>query len=173
MKEYKIGELSAITGVKSGTIRFYEKHGFIETIFLPVKRRLPNPEKYDPNERVMNISLDKIERDNPILCEYNIPLSEISPVNNPHYKVLETGEAEFIGWIARKLSTNVSVRIFLVDIEFMVTVSEGFGYGSDEGSIRFYHRTTCLQSIWRISDSRLSKAAICFHQPILVIITAI
>lgn len=171
MKEYKIGELSAITGVKSGTIRFYEKHGFIETIFLPVKRRLPNPEKYDPNERVMNISLDEIERDNPILCEYNIPLSEISPVNNPHYKVLETGEAEFIGWIAaRKLSTNVSVRIpFRVDIEFMADrESERFGYGSDEGSIRFYHGNNMFAiNMENKADSRLSKAAICFHQPIL------
>lgn len=40
---YRIGELSGITGVKSGTIRFYEKCGFIETA-----ARLPN------NYRVFN-----------------------------------------------------------------------------------------------------------------------
>lgn len=140
-------------------------------IFLPVKRRLPNPEQYEPNERVLNISLDEIERDNPVLYGYNIPLSEISPVNNPYYKVLETGEAEFIGWIAaRKLSTNVSVRIpFRVDIEFMADrESERFGYGCDEGSIRFYHGNNMFGiNMESKADSRLSKEAICFHQPIL------
>ena len=34
---YRIGEVSEITGVKAGTIRFYEKCGFLETV-----ERLPN-----------------------------------------------------------------------------------------------------------------------------------
>lgn len=34
---YQIGELSELTGVKEGTIRFYEKCGFLETV-----ERLPN-----------------------------------------------------------------------------------------------------------------------------------
>ncbi|MCR5617563.1 MAG: MerR family transcriptional regulator [Clostridiales bacterium] len=34
---YKIGEISSITGVKAGTVRFYEKCGFLEEI-----QRLPN-----------------------------------------------------------------------------------------------------------------------------------
>jgi len=63
----------------------------------------------------------------------------MTPINDPYYKVLETGEAEFIGWIAaRRISTGVFVRIpFRVDITFMADrESEKFGYGSDEGSIR-------------------------------------
>ncbi len=140
-------------------------------VFLPVKRRLPNADQYDPNEQVLNISLDEIEQANPVLYEDNIPLSEISLVNHPDYKVLESGEAEFIGWIAaRKLSTNVSVRIpFRVDIEFMADrESERFGYGSDEGSIRFYHGNNLFAiNMENKADNRLSKEAICFHQPIL------
>lgn len=140
-------------------------------VFLPVKRRLPNAEQYDPNEQVLKISLDEVERANPVLYEHNIPLSEISLVNHPDYKVLETGEAEFIGWIAaRKLSTNVSVRVpFRVDIEFMADrESERFGYGSDEGSIRFYHGNNLYAvNMENKADNRLSKEAICFHEPVL------
>lgn len=140
-------------------------------VFLPVKRRLPNAELYDPNEQILNITMDEIERLNPVLWEYDIPLSQITPVNDPYYQVLETGEAEFIGWIpARKLSTNVSVRIpFRVDMEFMADrESEQFGYGSDEGSIRFYHGNNLFAiNMENKADRRLSKEAICFNQPIL------
>ncbi len=34
---YKVGELAKVTGVKEGTIRFYEKCGFLEKV-----ERLPN-----------------------------------------------------------------------------------------------------------------------------------
>ncbi|MBB2183373.1 hypothetical protein H0486_10835 [Lachnospiraceae bacterium MD1] len=46
--------------------------------------------------------------------------------------------------------------------------SERFGYGSDEGSIRFYHGN-CMFGInmENKADKRLSKEAICFHQPII------
>ena len=111
-------------------------------LFLPVKRRLPDAANYDPNQQISDISLSEIERANPILYEYNIPLAEITPIDNPHYRILETGEAEYICWIAaRKLSTNVSVKIpFRVDIEFKAeSESQRFGYGTDEGSICFYH----------------------------------
>jgi hypothetical protein len=105
------------------------------------------------------------------LYEYNVPLEGITPVNHPHYKIMETGEAEFIGWIAaRKLSTNVSVRIpFRVDIEFMADCeSERFGYGSDEGSIRIYHGNHMFAiNMENKADSRLSKEAVGFHQPLI------
>lgn len=29
---YRVGEVSALTGVKAGTIRFYEKCGFLENV---------------------------------------------------------------------------------------------------------------------------------------------
>ena len=140
-------------------------------LFLPVKRRLPDAANYDPNEQVTNINLPEIEEANPVLYEFDIPLKEIAPVNNPHYKILETGEAEYICWIAaRKLSTNVSVRIpFRVDIEFKAdNESERFGYGSDEGSICFYHGNNLFGiNMENKADSRLSKEAICFNQPML------
>ncbi|NLO40149.1 MAG: MerR family transcriptional regulator [Ruminiclostridium sp.] len=140
-------------------------------VFLPVKRRLPDTNQLDLNEQVQGISPDEIEQANPVLFESSIPLTEITPVNEPHYKVLETGEAEFIGWIAaRKLSTNVSVRIpFRVDIEFKADrESERFGYGSDEGSIRIYHGNNLFAiNMENKADSRLSKEALCFHQPIV------
>ncbi|NLG88499.1 MAG: MerR family transcriptional regulator [Clostridiaceae bacterium] len=139
-------------------------------IYVPVKRRLPAAEQYDQYETVTDIALDEIERDNPVLCEYNVPLAEITPVNNPHYRILETDEAEFIGWIAaRRLSTNVSVRIpFRIDIEFMADrESERFGYGSDEGSIRIYHGNSMFAvNMENKADSRLSKEAICFNEPL-------
>ncbi len=140
-------------------------------LFLPVKRRLPDLANYDPNEQILNISPSEIEDANPVLYEYDISLKEITPVNNPHYKVLETGEAEFICWITpRKLSTNVSVRIpFRVDIEFKAeSESERFGYGSDEGSICFYHGNNLFGiNMENKADSRLSKEALCFNQPML------
>ncbi|WP_055668815.1 MerR family transcriptional regulator [Desnuesiella massiliensis] len=140
-------------------------------IFLPVKRRLPDAEHYDPNEQISNINLVEIEHENPVLYEYNIPLTEITPIYDPHYEVLETGEVEYICWIAtRKLSTNVSVKIpFRVDIEFKAeNESERFSYGSDEGSIRFYHGNNLFGiNMENKADSRLSKEAICFNQPIL------
>lgn len=140
-------------------------------IFLPVKRRLPDAEQYDPNEQISNIGLKEIERENPVLYEYNIPLNEITPVCDPHYKVLETGEAEYICWISdRKLSTNVSVKIpFRVDIEFKAEKdSERFGFGSDEGGIRIYHGNNLYGiNMENKADSRLSKEAICFNQPML------
>jgi DNA-binding transcriptional MerR regulator len=54
-------------------------------LYLPVKRRLPNLEQYDPNEQVANISLTEIEQANPILKEYSAPLAEVTPINDPHY----------------------------------------------------------------------------------------
>ncbi len=132
---------------------------------------MPNAEQYDPNERINDISFAEIEQANPALYEYNVPLAGITPVYFPHYKVLASGEAEYVAWIAaRKLSTNVSVKIpFRVDMEFKAeAASERFGYGSDEGSIRFYHGNNLYGiNMENKADSRLSKEAICFSQPVL------
>lgn len=140
-------------------------------VFIPVKKRIPDASHYDENDLIESISLCEIEKDNPVFLEFNIPLNEITPILDPHYAILESGEAEYISWIsARKLSTNVSVEIpFRVDIEFKVEdKSKRFGYGSDEGSIRFYHGNNLFGiNMENKADSRLSKEAICFNQPIL------
>jgi hypothetical protein len=88
-----------------------------------------------------------------------------------HITVLDTGEAEYIGWIAaRKLSTNILIKVpFRVDIEFLVEKeSEEFGYGSEEGSIRFYHGNNLYGiNMENKADSSMKKQSICFNQPIL------
>lgn len=140
-------------------------------IYLPVKKRLPVAEHYDPNVQLSDIAFTEIEQANPVLRQYNIPLTEVTPIYYPHYEVLETGEAEYICWIsARTLSTNVSVKIpFRVDMEFKAEdKSERFGYGCDEGSIRFYHGNKLFGiNMENKADSRLSQEAICFNQPIV------
>jgi DNA-binding transcriptional MerR regulator len=140
-------------------------------LFLPVKRRRLDVMLYDPNEQISDISPAEIEHSNPVLYEYNLPLTEITPVYDSHYKVLESGEAEYICWIAdRKLSTNVSVKIpFRVDMEFKVDQeSERYWYGSDEGSIRIcYGNYLFAVNMENKADSRLSKEALCFTQPMI------
>lgn len=141
------------------------------TLYLPVKRRLLDTKHHTKIELIDVKDAKQIEVENPILKEYNVSLNEITPIYSPDYKVLETGVAEYVSYItARKLSTNVSVKLpFRVDIEFMVDKeSERFGFGSDEGSIRFYHGNHMYGiNMENKADSRLSKEAICFQQPIL------
>ena len=49
---YKIGEISKLTGVKEGTIRFYEKCGFLEEV-----KRLPNGYRTYNDHHVFQIRL--------------------------------------------------------------------------------------------------------------------
>lgn len=140
-------------------------------IYLTVKRRIFNSIHYETNIQINDISVPEIENANPILNEHNIDFSKITPIYNPHYKVLDDGVAEFICWITpRMLSTNVAVKIpFRVDIEFLVeSDSERYGYGADEGSLWFSHgnNTYCINAE-NCADSRLSKHAIVFNQPVI------
>jgi len=64
-----------------------------------------------------------------------VPLDSITPINNPHYRVNNNGEAEYTGWIStRVLNTNKSVKLpFRVDIEFKILdLDERYGYGDSE-----------------------------------------
>lgn len=139
-------------------------------LFLPVKSRMPNAALYVPNERVDHISQREIEDSNPVLWERRIPMDQLIPILNPHYRVTESGEAEYIAYIdKRQLSTGVCVKIpFRVDIEFRVDeASSKFAHGSDEGSIRFLHGNNMYGiNMENNSESGLSKQAICFNQPV-------
>lgn len=113
-------------------------------LYVPVKKRVADSSLFNratelpPNA----ITIAEIESKNPVLWEANVPLDKITPINHPHYRVLENGEAEYTGWIStRVLNTNVSVKLpFRVDIEFRLAGDdEKFGYGDHEGSIIFYH----------------------------------
>ena len=111
-------------------------------LLVPVKKRMADPSLFDKPEEVTGISIEEIEEANPILWTEDVPLGSLTPINNPHYRVNDDGEAEYTGWIStRVLNTNVSVKLpFRVDIEFRLAgVDERFGYGDCEGSVIFYH----------------------------------
>ncbi|MDF2925479.1 MAG: putative transcriptional regulator [Paenibacillaceae bacterium] len=143
------------------------------SLLVPVKKRLANPALFDAPEEVTGISIIDIETVNPALWAVDVPLDSLTPMNGAHYRVLDNGEAEYTGWIStRVLNTNVAVKLpFRVDIEFRVDEnSAGFRYGSDEGSIIFYHGTY-LTNVFGVNmenhaDEILWREAVCFHQPI-------
>lgn len=141
-------------------------------LFLAVKKRLPDVSLYDLNELLHDISLKEIEEANQILWQVDVGMDKLIPILSPYYHVNEWGEAEYIPYIDKRLlSTNIEVKLpFRVDIEFKVDYeSYRFGYGSTEGSMRFYHGD--LRFMYGINmennpDDRLSQEAICFNQPI-------
>lgn len=145
------------------------------SLLIPVKKRLANPALFDKPEELEpgSITVEEIEAQNPVLWIEDVPMDKLIPINSPHYCITEQGEAEYISWIStRVLSTNVAVKLpFRVDIEFRIgEESGGYGHGSNEGSIRFYHGED-LNYVFGINmdnnpDERLSQEAICFHQPV-------
>ena len=111
-------------------------------MLVPVKKRVADASLFGAAAEVTGISVAEIEAASPVLWASDVPLESITPINSPHYKVLEDGTAEFTCWIStRALGTNVSVRLpFRVDMEFMlVGGDEQYGYGDHEGSMYFYH----------------------------------
>ncbi|NJD04228.1 MAG: MerR family transcriptional regulator [Ruminiclostridium sp.] len=113
-------------------------------LLVPVKKRLADPALFErPKEIAPDaINIKEIEAQNPVLWMVDVPLDKLTPINNPHYQVLDNGEVEYTGWIStRVLNTNVAIKLpFRVDIEFRLEGNdERFGYGDSEGSLIFYH----------------------------------
>ncbi|HML49153.1 MAG TPA: MerR family transcriptional regulator, partial [Clostridia bacterium] len=145
------------------------------SLLVPVKKRLADPKLFGQPEELDpgSVTIEAIERANPVLWSVDVVMDRLIPINRPHYRVTEAGEAEFISWIStRVLSTNAAVKLpFRVDVEFRVgEESGGWGHGRKEGSIRFHHGDD-LNYLFGINmdndpDERLSQEAICFHQPI-------
>ena len=148
-------------------------------LYVPVKKRIPDVSLYPRPVEITDITEDEINGQNPILWEKVVALDKITPINAPHYRVLDSGEAEYTGWIStRTLNTNVSVKLpFRVDIDFRVPMDdEQFGYGDSEGSIVFYHGSDSYNSgvnlkimdfgINMNNHSSCREEAISFHQPI-------
>lgn len=113
------------------------------SLYVPVKKCVPDPALYGKPVEIPadRITIADIERREHVLWEKEVPMDALTPVNTPHFRVLDNGEAEYTGWIStRVLNTNVAVKLpFRVDIEFRLAGDdERFEYGSDEGSIRFY-----------------------------------
>lgn len=148
-------------------------------LYVPVKKRMPDAALYPKPVEVTDITEEEINDQNPLLWEKEVALDKITPVNAPHYRVLDSGEAEYTGWIsARTLNTNVFVKLpFRVDIDFRVPMNdEQFGYGDSEGSIIFYHGFNSYNSgvnlkimdfgINMNNHSNCREEAISFHQPV-------
>lgn len=148
-------------------------------LYVPVKKRIPDVTLYPRPTEVTDITADEINIQNPILWEKEVALDKITPINDPHYRVLDSGEAEYTGWVsARILNTNVSVKLpFRVDIDFRVPMDdEQFSYGASEGSVIFYHGSDSYDNgvnlgimdfgINMNNSSSFREEAISFHQPI-------
>lgn len=148
-------------------------------LYVPVKKRIPDAALYPRSTEITDITADEINNQNPVLWEKEVELNKITPINGPHYRVLESGEAEYTGWIStRTLNTNVSVKLpFRADIDFRVPMDdEQFGYGDSEGSIIFYHGADSYEigvnlgimdfGINMNNRSSVREEAISFHQPV-------
>jgi len=141
------------------------------SMFVPIKKRLPDVALFDAPQEVADISFAEIEAANPVLWAVDVPLDKLTPINNPHYKVLENGEIEYTGWIStRVLSTNVEVKLpFRVDVEFRcMSTGERFSYGDSEGSIILYHGDELSYHYGINMGNRrdMPEEALRFHQPI-------
>jgi DNA-binding transcriptional MerR regulator len=140
-------------------------------LYLPVRQRKPNFVDYPEFQVVENISLEEIEKANPVLKVYDVDFHKITPVYFPHFKVLENGEAEFQAWISKRyLDTNVAVRLpFRIDIEFLAEEkSEEYLWGTSEGSLWFSHgNCTYTMNGENFADNAQKQHAIIFQQPVL------
>ena len=152
-----------------------DNHRALVSLMVPVKKRLADPALYHKPEELSGITVQEIEKQNPVLWEVDVPLDNLVPINNPYYKVLETGEVEYISWIStRVLSTNVAVKLpFRVDVEFRVGDGAEYAAGTTEGSICLYHGQHSKDhnyvfgiNMGNNADPRLSQEAIRFHQPV-------
>ena len=146
-------------------------------LLLPVKKRLADPSLFDQQKEkeVDSISIEQIESANPILWEVNVSLDKLTPINYPHYRVLENGEIEYTGWMeTRVLNANIDVKFPLrVDIEYRVDFESAmFRYGNSEGGIQFYHGSELSYPFGvnteNTPDEKSSKEAISFYQPIFM-----
>ena len=117
----------------------------------------------------------EIEAANPILWTTEVPLDTLKPINHPHYKMLDSGELEYIGWIStRVLSTEVKVKLpFRVDVEFRLGDGKQYGHGATEDCICLYHGEHGLNhnygfgvNMGNYADENISAEALTFHQPI-------
>jgi len=152
-----------------------DEHRALVSLFVPVKKRLPNPALFGDPVKLPHgaISIEEIEAQNPIIWSKDATMDKLVPINHPHYRVTDDGEAEFISWIStRVLSTNIFVKLpYRLDIEFKLGAdSGGYGYGSKDGCICVFHGMDVNYflgiNMHNSPDSRLSQEALVFHQPI-------
>ncbi|MCL2674507.1 MAG: hypothetical protein FWE92_04165, partial [Defluviitaleaceae bacterium] len=132
-------------------------------LLVPVKKRLADPALFAKPEEITDISVEEIEAQNPALWTVDVKLDQLTPINDPHYKVLKNGEIEVIGWIlTRVLNTNVNAKLpFRVDMDFRV--GEQSNPGLDDGSVRLYHGNHGLDHSYPFG---INEEGVFFHQPV-------
>ena len=143
-------------------------------LLVPVKKRMADHTLFDkPVELSPNsITIPEIEAANSVLWEVDVPLDKLTPVNNPHYRMTENNEAEYIGWIIRSvLNTNVLVKLpFRVDLEFRQAGEGGGGIVVYHGEDTGYHTGSDLGNrgfgINMGNNANQLVQAVSFHQPL-------
>jgi hypothetical protein len=128
------------------------------TIWVPVRRSTPDAARHE-KPRAAQITLSEIERINPPLRAHEIDLRDMTPILNPRYRVLETGEAEYISFIDKRvLSTNIPVKIpFRVDYEFL----------TDEAPVYLYHgRAMAAVNLGDNVDGSRSRDTLRYRLPV-------
>lgn len=147
----------------------------LAALLVPIKKRLANPSLFGIPEELTGITIAELDAANPKLWAVNVELDKLTPINNPHYRITDKGEAEYTGWIlTRVLNTNVEVKLpFRLDIEFRMGDDGRFGYGAISNSIRFYHGSHGLDHNYPFSvkmdnyaGTQPFEAEIRFHQPV-------
>ena len=137
------------------------------SLLVPVKKRLADPALFAQPEEIPpgEITIEEIEAQNPTLWAVNVKLDQLTPINNPHYKVLKNGEIEYTGYIlTRVLNTNVAVRLpFRVDIEFRIGDVEHFKTHPSSGILYIYNGSHGLDHSYPFC---VSEEGIFFHQPV-------
>ena len=143
-------------------------------LYVPVKKRTADPALFEKPDKITpgDITIEEIEAQNPVLWTVEVPLDKLTPINNPHYRMIENGEAEFDGYIIRAvLNTNVSVKLpFRVDMDFrlpgLATTAVAFYHSDDTGySAGNSGGNNCFAVNMGNSPERM-RHAITFHQPI-------
>ena len=83
----------------------------LTALYVPVKKRIPDVSLYPKPNEIPHITIEEIEKQNPILWEKQVELDKTTPINNAHFKVLDNNEVEFNSYILRQtINTNAAVK---------------------------------------------------------------
>lgn len=68
-----------------------------------------------------DVTEDEINGQNTLLWEKELSLDEIAPINGPHYRILDSGGAEYTGWISAVKPSILAVslrwsRVYRLDL---------------------------------------------------------
>ncbi|MHB1152231.1 MAG: MerR family transcriptional regulator [Eubacteriales bacterium] len=93
--------------------------------YVPVKKRTADSVHFEQGKNLNNITIEELEKQNPILWEKEVDIMSLTPRENSKLTLLENGEVDFLQWLwPGVLPTEIYVKIpFCVDIEFRTGLS--------------------------------------------------